>query len=473
MSRATTTQLSFADWELMRQGLELEPLLQAISDFLDDHEGLVAKIRGDLRRGLKNPATGRSGLAPREVLRSLVLMRVKNWDYRELRERIADGYTLRLFTGFCCRPVPKHNAFHRAFVRLTPATLQAVNEIVVKAAVDLGLEDGTKLRVDTTVVQTDIHYPTDGTLLWDVVRVLSRLLGRLGDALERRIEGFRNRTRAARRRMQALQRMSATQRLRQQTAKYRELIAIAEEVVACARSALVKFRSAHGKTWHRDLAIAALRDEIGHYCGLADRVIDQARRRVLEGEQVPNAEKIYSIFEPHTDLIKRGKVQTPVEFGHKVLLAESARGLITQYQVLGGNPSDEQHVGRSLERHKKTFGRPPDLYGADRGFYSERNLTLCQHSGVNVVCIPQAGGKRVPHRNAYEKTPAFRRGQRFRAGIEGRISVLFRGRGMKRCLAKGRQRFEILVGAAVLANNLMRIAELLRTQKTKRRAAAA
>ena len=125
MSRAAASQLSFADWELMRQGLELEPLLQAISDFLDDHEELVARIRGDLRRGLKKPDTGRNGLAPREVLRSLVLMRVKNWDYRELRERIADGYTLRLFTGFHCRPVPKHNAFHRAFVRLTPATLRS------------------------------------------------------------------------------------------------------------------------------------------------------------------------------------------------------------------------------------------------------------------------------------------------------------------------------------------------------------
>ena len=147
------------------------------------------KIRGDLRRGLKKPDTGRNGLAPREVLRSLVLMRVKNWDYRELRERIADGCTLRLFTGFRCRPVPKHNAFHRAFVRLTPATLRAVNELVVKAAVDLGLEDGTKLRIDTTVVQTDIHYPTDATLLWDAVRVLSRLLGRLGKLLGRRIEG--------------------------------------------------------------------------------------------------------------------------------------------------------------------------------------------------------------------------------------------------------------------------------------------
>ena len=185
------------------------------------------------------------------------------------------------------------------------------------------------------------------------MRVQSRLLGRLGKLVGRRIEGFRNRTRAARRRMQALQRMSARQRLGQQTAKYRELIDIAEEVVACARAALETFGNARRKDPLRDLAITALLDEIGHYCGLADRVIDQARRRVLEGEQVPTAEKIYSIFEPHTDLIKRGKVRTPVEFGHKVLLAESARGLVTQYQVLNGNPPDEQHVGRSLERHKR------------------------------------------------------------------------------------------------------------------------
>ncbi len=471
MSRSAASQLSFADWELMRQGLKLEPLLGVIADFLDDHEELVTRIHGDLRRGLKRPDTGRSGMAPRGVLRSLVLMRVKNWDYRELRERIADGYTLRLFTGSGCRPVPKHNAFHRAFVRLTPATLRAVNELVVKAAVDLGLEDGTKLRVDTTVVQTDIHHPTDNTLLWDVVRVPSRLLGRLGRLLGRRIKGFRNRTRAARRRMQAIQRMSSTQRLRQQTAKYRELIGIAEEVVACARSALAK-RSTAGKDLVSDLAIAELRKEIDHYRGLADRVIDQTRRRVIEGEQVPNAEKIYSIFEPHTDLIKRGKVRSPMEFGHKVFLAESAKGLITQYQVLNGNPPDEQQLSWSLQRHKRAFGRAPELYSADRGFFSERNLTLCQGSGVKVVCIPQAGGRRTPQREAWEKAPTFKHGQRFRAGIEGRISVLFRGRGMKRSLAKGIERFELLVGAAVLANNLMNIAALLTKQAPRRRRAA-
>jgi IS5 family transposase len=266
--------------------------------------------------------------------------------------------------------------------------------------------------------------------------------------------------------------MSATQRRGQQTGKYRELIGIAEEVVTCARAALAERRNAPRKDLLGDLAIAGLRDEIAHHCRLADRVIDQARRRVIDGEQVPNAEKIYSIFEPHTDLIKRGKVRTPVEFGHKVLLAESARGLITQYQVLEGNPPDEQHVGRSLERHNKTFGRVPELYGADRGFFSERNLTLCRHSGVKLVCIPQAGGKRAPDREACEKAPAFKLGQRFRAGIEGRISVLFRGRGMKRCLAEGTERFELLVGAAVLANNLMSIASLIMKRSSRLQRAA-
>ena len=204
MSRIAKRQVSFADWELVRQGLRLEPLLQAISDFLDDQKDIIEQVRCDLTRGLKKAETGRSGLTPQQVLRSLVLMRVKNWNYRELRERIADGCTLRQFTDFYCLPVPRHDAFHRGFNRLTPETLKAINDLVVRAAVDLGLENGQKLRVDTTVVQTDIHHPTDNTLLWDVVRVVTRLIGRLAAALERRrIKGFRDRTRSARRRMQA------------------------------------------------------------------------------------------------------------------------------------------------------------------------------------------------------------------------------------------------------------------------------
>ena len=139
-------------------------------------------------------------------------MRLKNWDYRELRERIADGIMLRQFTDFYCEKVPKHDAFNRGFNRLTPATLKAINDLVVEAAVKLGLEDGSELRVDTTVVNPDIHHPTDNTLLWDVVRVLTRLLGRLAKALElRRIAGFRDRSRAAHRRMYEIQRMTTRQ----------------------------------------------------------------------------------------------------------------------------------------------------------------------------------------------------------------------------------------------------------------------
>ena len=472
--RATSRQISFADWELMRdQGIRLEPLLEAISGFLDDQRDVIERVRRDLVRGLKQPDSGRHGLTATQVLRSLVLMRLKNWDYRELRERIADGLTLRQFTDFYCAPVPKHDAFQRGFVRLTPQTLRAVNELVVRAAVELGLEDGAKLRVDTTVVQTDIHHPTDNTLLWDVVRVVTRLVRRLAKALElRRIQGFCDRTRAARRRMYEIQRMTMRQRHDQQTHTYRVLIDIAEEVVGNARAGLEMTRTMRRKDMFADMAIEELHRQIGYFCHLGDRVIDQARRRVLFGEQVATDEKIYSIFEPHTDLIKRGKVRTPVEFGHKVFLAESAQGLITQYEVLKGNPPDEVHVASSLLRHRQAFGRAPELYGSDRGFFSEQNLASCKYAGVKQVCIPQRGGKRTPRREAYESSAAFKNGQRFRAGIEGRISVLFRGRGMKRCLAEGRDRFELWVGAAVLANNLMRIGALLTTRSPRRRRAA-
>ena len=473
MSVIAKRQFSFADWEMIHQGQKLDPILQTISDFLDSNATIIDGIRRDLERGLKNPDRGRDGLTPEQVLRALIVKRVKNWDLRELRERIADGITLRQFTDFYSKPVPKHQAFNQAFNRLTPETIKAINEMVVKAAVELGLEDGKKLRNDTTVVQTNIHHPTDNTLMWDAVRVVTRSVGQLFEEIGRRVEGFHNRTRAARRRMQEIQRMTSNARKSQQTEKYRALIGIAEEVMTSARKVLQRTKNVRGKTVAAALAIAAHREDIECYCALGDRVIAQSRRRVLEGEQVPNEEKIYSIFEPHTDLIKRGKVTTPVEFGHKVFLAESAKGLITQYEVLDGNPSDQHHVEPSLEHHKETFGQAPEVYGADRGFFSEKNVVGCEQSGVKVVCIPQCGGQRTAEREAYEKSPAFKEGQRFRAGIEGRISVLFRGRGMKRCLASGRERFELWVGTAVLANNLMTIAALMNKRaRGKRRKTA-
>jgi IS5 family transposase len=473
MSRLPKLQLSFADLELRHQGVHLDPLLQGMLTFLDDHATLVEQVRQDLVRGLRNPNTGRDGITPAQTLRSLILMRVKNWDYRELRERINDGHTLRTFTDFDSHRVPKHDAFNRAFNRLTPATLQAINQAVVEAAVQLGLEDGKQLRVDTTVVETNIHFPTDATLLWDTVRTVTRLVQDLHEILPRGVQGFTNRTRSARRRMLELERMTAQERHTQQEPKYRALLRITAQVLANARQVVQKAARVKGIDLVAGARVEQLRQQITGYCQLGDRVIDQTRRRVIDGEQVPAEEKVCSIFEDHTAVIKRGKVRKPVEFGHKVFLAESAQGLITDYQVLAGNPADTGQVQASLERHQQIFSSAPDLYAADRGFYSAENLDACQQAGVSQVSIPQRGGQKTAERDALEHTSAFKKGQRFRAGIEGRISVLFRGRGMKRCRAHGRERFEVLVGAAVLANNLLRIAEMLRERKPARAKKAA
>lgn len=465
MPRIPHLQSDFADLAFRQQGVELDPILQIVSDFLDDHDELIEQVRRDLERGLKNPKTGRDGLSPSQVLRSLILRRIKNWQYRELRERIADGYTLRQFTDFYTQSIPKHDAFQRAFCRITPDTLKAINELIIRAAVEMGVEDGSKLRVDTTCVDTNIHHPTDSRLLWDSVRVLTRLSHRLVEKVESPLPPFPHHTLAARRRMQEIERMSAKQRQEQQVPKYRELLRITEEVVQSARQLLERTENAYGLNYKEDTAIRGLRQEIEHYCQLADQVLNQTRRRVLEGETVPASQKIYSIFEPHTDMIKRGKVNKPVEFGHKVFLAESEQGLITDYEILDGNPNDQDHVPSSLEHHQELFGHAPKCYGADRGFASPENERACHEAGVKVIAIPQCGGQKTPERTAHEKSAAFKKGQRFRAGIEGRISVLFRGRGMKRCLDHGRERFELLVAAAVLANNLLRIATLLHEAK--------
>jgi IS5 family transposase len=383
VSRLLIPQLSFADLQLQSLGLHLDPALQRIADFLKQHAILVELVRQDLQRGLKKPDVGRRGITPEQTLRSLILMRVKNLDYRDLRDRVNDGFTLRSFTQFDSHAVPKHDAFNRAFNRLTPATLAAINQLVVQSAVELGLEDGKQLRVDTTVVETNVHYPTDATLLWDSVRTITRLIDDLDERLPRGVKGFINRTRSARRRMQAIQRMTARQREQQQTPKYRELIRITEQVVRDAKQAV----SAAKRIRRVDAVTHAAMDEIckqiTSFCQWGERVIDQTRRRILQGETVPAEEKLYSIFEPHTDLIKRGKTLKPVEFGHKVFLAESSHGLITDYRVLEGNPVDSEQVQASLDQHQKTFQKAPEDYAADRGFYSAENVQNCKDAGVS------------------------------------------------------------------------------------------
>jgi transposase, IS5 family len=283
--------MSFANLELLRQRARLVPLLQAIYDFLDKQPALGERVRRDLVHGLKQPDHVRRGLTAPQVLRALVLMRGEELGLSRTHRRWNSAASIH---RFLLRRVPKHDAFNRGFNRLTPATLKAINDLVVEAAVKLGVEDGSKLRVDTTVVETDIHHPTDNTLLWDVVRVLTRLLGRLAEALDlRRIAGFRNRSRAAQRRMYEIQRMTTRQRQgagSQQTAAYQALIAIAEEVVGGARMALDDTAAMRRKgPAHHPKHQGPARGDRALFGSRRTRVIEQARRRVLDGEQVPSA----------------------------------------------------------------------------------------------------------------------------------------------------------------------------------------
>lgn len=468
--RGRHLQRSFAELELELQGVRLEPVLHEISDFLDRHGELLDLVEKDLVRGLKRAGTGRAGLGPVQVLRSFILWRIKDWPYRELRERIADGYTLRQFTRFGAGRVAKADAFQRSFARLTPATVRRLNEAVVRAIVKLGFEDAKQLRVDTMVVESNIHYPTDSTLLWDCVRVLSRLVRvHLAPKLPEAARGFSDHTRRARRRMQEIARMRDRRGKRQRAwrSKYRDLITLSHTAMVEARQAADTARATPVVDPMQGLLIDGLCVEIDHYAKLTERVIDQTRRRVFAGETVAAEEKLYSIFEPHTDLIKRGKARKPVEFGHKVFLAESRRGFITDYRVLDGNPIDSDQVKPSLDEHRRQFGKSPRLYTGDRGFDSEPAREAAAKAKVEHLVIPQRGGKLSEERAAEQHSKAFKKAQGFRAGIEGTISVLMRGRGMRRCRLSGPARFEMFVGVSVLANNLMRLAAVLAKRKRR------
>ena len=469
--RQAVSQATFADLEFLRQGITLDPVLAQISRFLDDHPDLALLVEKDLTRGLKRAKTGRPGLTAEQTLRSFILWRIKDWPYRELRERIADGFTLRLFTRFGSRTAPKYQAFQRSFSPLQPETVRCLNEAVVRAAVEMKIEDGTKLRVDTTVVETDVRYPTDSTLLCDGVRTISRLVV---EHLEAELAGvgeeFPDRRRRARRRMQEISRMRDRRGKNDRAfrRKYHDLVDVAREVVGKAVTVVEKARAMPVSSPLQGALVDGICQQVLHYVTLTERVIDQTHRRVFSGEVVATEHKLYSIFEPHTDLIKRGKARKPVEFGHKVFLAESRKGFITDYRVLDGNPPDSDHLAPSLERHVKLFERAPKLYAGDRGFDHPDAKALGEKAGVVELCIPQRGGKLSPEQAARQKSRSFKRGQSFRCGIEGTISVLFRGRGMKRCMLEGEQHFELFVAGSVLAANLLRLGTLLDRRSRRR-----
>ena len=425
--------------------------LQMMDQILEDNPEIIELVHSDLTQGLSK--TGAWGMSAEQILRAAIIRQWKQYSYRELADRLNDGVCLRWFTRFYSAPVPHFTSLQKVVKAIGAATWGKINEVLVQYARSRKLESGRSLRTDTTVVASNIHYPTDAKLLWDSIRVLTRLMTRCREMLPEYDFGFANRSKSSKKLCYKITMAKGPKAPKKRRKLYRKLIRTANEVFAmgsCCFDLLQQWDS-------YDLEMLA--DELDHYLTLSAVAIEQCERRVLNGEQVPSAEKIVSIFEEHTDIIKRGKSHSKTEFGHKVLIADGKSGLITQYATFRGNPDDGQMLPAVLAHHRRQFGRAPSALSADRRFYSADNEDSARQFGVKRLSINKPG-YRSQARRQFEKERWFKDLQRFRAGIEGIISGLMRGYGLKRCIWKGWPSFQSYVGAAIVTFNLQKIAEL-------------
>jgi transposase, IS5 family len=442
-------------------GLRFEPQLQQLDRLLDDDE-LFQAVRSDLaRRYPKTGTRGRPSTPVEVILRVLVVMRLYGWSYEQAEYFANDSLVLRQFCRVYLERVPDDTTLIRWANTIGPETLQPLNDRVVQLARSLKVTRGRKLRVDTTAVETDIHYPTDSALLGDGVRVLSRLLkraravlGKAGEALG--AGAFRSRVRSVRRLSQRLHRIArrkGEEARDAMKAAYGRLIDVSKRTGAQARRVLGAL-SRETRPPGRRLA-----QKIGVFLPLLMQGIRQATRRVVDGLAVPAGEKLLSLFEPHTQIVPRFKAGKAVEFGRKIRLDEVEGGLVTGYAVLAqGGGQDQACVADALAGHQRQFGRAPDLLAGDRGMASAESERQAREAGVERIALPCAG-RASPERRQREKERWSRRGYRFRAGIEGRIHALRRDYGLKRCRYHGEEGMVRWVGWGVLAHNLSKVAE--------------
>ncbi len=435
--------------------LEMEPELAALDRLLDDDE-IFLRVKADLsKRRPNSDRLGRRSTPVEVVLRMLVVRRLYDWSFEATERNVSDSLVLRQFCRLYLEPAPDDTTLIRWANLIGPHTLERLNERVIALACQRKVTRGRKLRTDGTVVETNIPHPTDSALLGDGVRVLSRLVGRAKGTLEGTGGLFRNRSRSAKR---LARRIDEGARRRGGEAKealkgaYERLIGVAE--------ASLKQAGKVRKMLLPEEARRGLVDELERFEGMVERVVDQTERRVLNGESVPAAEKLVSIFEPHTSIIRRGKAGKETEYGHKVWLEETEGGIISGYRVLEGNPADQDQLLSALEHHEELFGKPPRLVAADRGVYSPDNERECRKRGIERVCLPKPG-KKSERRREYERQGWFRRGMRYRAGVEGRISVMKRRGYLGKCRDKGASGFGRWVGWGVVTANLSTIARAL------------
>ena len=424
--------------------------LKVISDLLDQHPMLGALVAQDISRGKSRHCAGLTG---DQVLRAMVLKQMNGFSYDELAFHVADSRTYQTFLGIGLTDrAPKRSTLAENIKRIKASTLEQINRMLLGAAKEAGIEKGRKVRIDSTVTQTNIHAPSDSWLLFDCVRVLTRLMAALVE-LGVQIE-FSNRTKRAKRRWIGIHH---ARRNRHRRKLYRDLIKVTKEVRAYATNAVEPARKHKASSMKEALQIDSLVVEIEHYLPLTQKVLDQTRRRVLEGEKVPASDKLVSIFEEHTDIIVKAPRDT--QFGHKITLTGGASSMILDCVIAEGNPADSSEALPMIDRQIEIYGRPPRQACFDGGYASRSNLEAIKAAGVKDVAFHKKRGLQISE--MAKSTWVFKRLKDFRAGIEGGISFLKRVFGLDRCTWRSRPSFHSYVWASVVSFNLLIMARHL------------
>jgi IS5 family transposase len=397
----------------------------------------------------------------------MALKHLRNWSYQALEREVRANVVYREFTRIRGEKVPDSKTMVRWGKALGPKVTRAIHERVVDLGHKRGVVRGRKLRVDTTVAETDIHYPTDSGLLGDVVRVMTRTMKQIHREVGEVGTRPRDRSRSVKHRLIEIGRSAmrkSEEAVARRTEAYRKLMATTQKVMGQAKlfSQEVAAGVKRALTLRGQLLIEGLATYLEEMRRLAMRVLKQTKARVLEGNQ-HYPDKLYSVFEVHTEAIRKGKLSKPTEFGKLVKIQEAEHQIITDYEVFLVRPADQELLIPAIEKHREIFGRVPQLAATDAGFFSLENVRQAKELGVKRVAVPNRKG-RNPARSKEQKQRWFRRAQRWRVGCEGRISVLKRRQGLRRCRYRGMDGMERWVGWAVIADNLIHLGRLLPKQ---------
>lgn len=465
MIEARRAQLSFGEGLINEEVADLwEDWMRPADQVLDDDQLLSTVYEALAKRSPKSRTRGRRGTPAEVVLRLLLLKHVRNWSYEVVEREVRANLVYRSFTRVGGGKVPDDTVMNKWALALGPEVIENLHKRVVAIAQEKKVVEGRKMRIDTTVVETNIHYPTDSSLLGDGVRVLTRAMKRIAAIVGDAGAKLRDRSRSVRYRLLEIGRAARSkggagkERLQQ---GYEKLLASVSRVVGQAKC--FSREIATGVKTSRDVfkqaALEGLRKELDTMAPRVKQVMQQARARVFGGDtHVP--EKLVSIFEPATEVIRKGKASKPTEFGKMVKIQEGENQIITSFEVYEKRPSDSELLIPGIESHEEQLGRTPRVVAGDAAFYSAANEKEAHEKGVKRVCVPNRNTKSAERKREQRKR-WFKQGQKWRTGCEGRISVLKRRHGLRRCLYKGDAGMKRWVGLGVIADNLIHIGDAL------------